>query len=167
VALLRELGAEHVLDSSAPSFQAELIAAMKTTGATLAFDAIGGGKLAGQILFAMETACVSTMTSFGRYGSPTHKQIYVYGALDLGPTEIPRAVGLAWSVSGFLLTYFLETLAPADVARMRTRVATELTTTFASHYAETLSLREMLDPTKVASYVKKGTGAKVLVDPTR
>jgi NADPH2:quinone reductase len=167
VALLRELGAEHVLDSSAPSFQAELIEALKVTGATLAFDAVGGGKLAGQILFAMESACLSKMTTYSRYGSPTHKQVYVYGALDLGPTELPRAVGLAWSVSGFLLTYFLKTLAPEDLARMRTRVASELTTTFASHYAETISLREMLDPAKVATYAKKSTGAKVLVDPSR
>jgi NADPH:quinone reductase-like Zn-dependent oxidoreductase len=167
VTLLRELGAEHVLDSSTPSFQADLIAALKTTGATLAFDAIGGGKLAGQILFAMEAACLSKMTTYSRYGSPTHKQVYVYGALDLGPTELPRAVGLAWSVSGFLVTYFLKTLSPDNVARMRTRIATELTTTFASHYAETISLREMLDPTKVATYTKKGTGAKVVVDPSR
>ena len=166
-ALLRGLGAEHTLDSSAPTFHADLVETLKATGATLAFDAVGGGKLAGQILSAMEAACVSKMTTYSRYGSPTRKHVYVYGALDLGPTEIPRAVGLAWSVGGFLVTYFLETLAPEDIARMRARIVAELTTTFASHYAETISLRGMLDPAKVAAYTKKGTGAKVLVDPSR
>lgn len=167
VALLRGLGAEHVLDSTSESFQADLIAAMKTTGATLAFDAVGGGKLAGQILFAMETACVAAMKTYSRYGSPTKKQVYVYGVLDLTPTELPRAVGFAWSVSGFLLTYFLQTLAPADVGRMRARIVAELGTTFATRYAETISLAEMLDPARAAAYAKRATGAKVLVDPSR
>lgn len=167
VALLRGVGAEHVLDSSTPSFQADLIEAMKKTGATLAFDAIGGGKLAGQILFAMESAAVSQMTTYSRYGSPKHKQLYVYGALDLSATEIPRAIGLSWSVSGFLVTNFLQTLPPEDVMRMRKRIALELTTTFASHYTDTISLRDVLDPDKVAAYTKKSTGTKVLVDPTR
>jgi len=151
VALLRELGAEHVLDSSTPGFQAELLDAMKKTGATLAFDAIGGGKLAGQILHAMEGAAVSQMTTYSRYGSPKHKQLFIYGALDLTATEIPRAVGLAWGVSGFLVTYFLQTLAPQDIGRMRARIVSELTTTFASHYTETLSLRDVLEPDKVAA----------------
>jgi len=167
VALLRELGAEHVIDSSTPSFAADLLDAMKKTGATLAFDAIGGGKLAGQILFAMESAAVSQMTTFSRYGSPRHKQVYIYGALDLTATEIPRAVGLAWGVSGFLVTYFLQTLAPEDLGRMRARIVGELTTTFASHYSETISLRDVLDPEKVAAYTKKSTGTKVLIDPSR
>lgn len=167
VELLRALGAEHVLDSSTPTFQADLIEAMKATGATLAFDAIGGGKLAGQILFAMESAALSQMTTYSRYGSPKHKQLYVYGALDLTATEIPRAIGLAWGVSGFLVTYFLQTLPPEDVMRMRKRIALELTTTFASHYTETISLRDVLDPQKIAAYTKKSTGAKVLIDPSR
>ncbi len=167
VALLRELGAEHVLDSTTPTFQVDLIEAMKKTGATLAFDAIGGGKLAGQILFAMESAAVSQMTTYSRYGSPKHKQLYVYGALDLTATEIPRAIGLAWGVSGFLVTYFLQTLAPEDVMRMRMRIVDELTTTFASHYTDTISLRDVLDPQKIAAYTKKSTGSKVLVDPSR
>jgi NADPH:quinone reductase-like Zn-dependent oxidoreductase len=167
VALLRGLGATHVLDASSPSFFPDLVAALSETGATLAFDAVGGGKLAGQILLAMESACVAKMTTYGRYGSPTHKQVYVYGALDLGPTELPRAVGLAWSVSGFLVTYFLQKLGPAEVARLRARIVAELTTTFASHYAETISLSEVLSPERVAAYTKRGTGAKVLVDPSR
>ncbi len=167
VAILRALGAHHVVDSSAPSFSVDLIGAMKQTGATLAFDAIGGGKLAGQILFAMESAAVSEMTTYSRYGSSRHKQVYIYGALDLTATEIPRAVGLAWGVSGFLVTNFLQTLASEDVGRMRARIVSELTTTFASHYSETISLRDVLDPAKVAAYAKKSTGTKVLIDPSR
>lgn len=167
VALLRGLGATHVLDSSAPTFFPELVEAVKETGATLAFDAIGGGKLAGQILLAMETAAVSRMTTFSRYGSPTHKQVYVYGALDLGPTELPRAVGLAWSVSGFLVTYFLQKRRPEEVQRMRQRIVAELRTTFTSHYAETISLEDVLRPEVAREYVRRATGAKYLVDPTR
>lgn len=167
VELLRGLGAEHVLDSSAPEFQRDLIEVMKKTGATLAFDAIGGGKLAGQILFAMESAAVSQMTAYSRYGSSKHKQLYVYGALDLTATEIPRSIGLSWGVGGFLVTNFLQTLPLEDVLRMRARVVSELTTTFASHYTETISLRDVLDPERVAAYTKKSTGTKVLIDPTR
>lgn len=167
VALLRGLGAEHVLDSSAPGFQSDLVAVLQTTGATLAFDAVGGGKLAGQILLAMETAAVAKMTTYSRYGSSTKKQVFVYGALDLSPTELPRAVGFVWTVGGFLLPNFLPTLAPADLARMRARVVAELGSTFATHYAQTSSLAEMLDPACAEAYAKRATGAKVLVDPSR
>jgi NADPH:quinone reductase-like Zn-dependent oxidoreductase len=167
VELLRGLGATHVLDSSSPRFFPELVEAMKETDATLAFDAIGGGKLAGQILLAMETAAVSKLTTYSRYGSPTPKQVYVYGALDLGPTELPRAVGLAWSVSGFLVTYFLQKRRPEDVQRMRARIVAELETTFASHYTDTISLEDALRPEVVRAYTRRATGSKYLVDPSR
>ncbi len=167
VKLLRDLGAQHVLDSRSPTFFPELVETLKQTGATLAFDAIGGGKLAGQILLAMEAAALSKMTGYSRYGSPTHKQVYIYGALDLGPTEIPRAVGLAWSVSGFLLTHFLQKCAPADVQRLRARVLAELETTFASHYTEVISLADMLRPEVALAYTRRATGSKYLVDPSR
>ena len=163
--LLRDLGAKHVLDSTSPTFMRDLIAALGETGATLAFDAIGGGKLAGQILAAMEAAAVAKMTSYSRYGSPTLKQVYVYGALDMGPTEIPRSVGLSWSVSGFLLTYFLQKIGAAEVARLRQRVVADLKTTFASHYSHVISLTDVLDPAEMARYARRATGEKVLIDP--
>jgi len=165
--LLRDLGATHIVDSTSQTFTRDLIAALTETGATLAFDAIGGGKIAGQILAAMEVAAVSKMTSYSRYGSPTHKQVYIYGMLDTGPTELPRSVGLAWSVSGFLLTYFLQKLPPADVGRLRHRVVSELKTTFTSHYSEVISLSEVLSPEVMARYAKRATGEKFLIDPSR
>jgi NADPH:quinone reductase-like Zn-dependent oxidoreductase len=165
--LLTGLGAKYVVNSSAPGFTRDLIAALTETGATLAFDAIGGGRLAGQILAAMEVSAVSKMTSYSRYGSPTHKQIYLYGMLDTGPTELPRSVGLAWSVSGFLLTTFLQKLPPADVARLRAKVVSELKTTFASHYSEVISLSDVLSPEVMARYAKRATGEKFLIDPCK
>lgn len=164
VAMLRALGAEHALSSEDPSFFANLVAAAKETGATLAFDAVGGGPLAGQILAAMEAA-LSTGARYSRYGSSTHKQVYVYGALDMRPTEIPRSVGFAWGVSSFLLTYFLQKAGPEVVGRMRARVAAELKTTFATRYSDVISLRDVLDPAIMARYAAKATGAKFLVDP--
>lgn len=165
--ILRALGAKYVIDSSSPSFFVELTGALLETGATLAFDAIGGGKLAGQILAAMEVAAVSKMKSYSRYGSPTPKQVYIYGALDMGPTEIPRSVGLAWSVSGFLLTYFLMKAGPEETKRLQGRVLSELSTTFHSHYSDVISLAEVLDPQVMARYARRATGEKFLIDPSR
>lgn len=164
--LLEGLGAKYVLDSTAPSFTADLIAALTETGATLAFDAIGGGKLAGQILAAMEVAAVSKMKTYSRYGSPTHKQVYIYGALDLGPTEIPRSVGLSWGVGGFLLTYFLEKAGAAETKRLQARVVSELKTTFASHYTQEISLAEALHLEVMQRYARRATGEKYLINPT-
>lgn len=166
-AILREIGAKHIVDSSAPDFRERLTDAIAETGATLAFDAIGGGRLVNAILHAMEAAANRNATEYSRYGSSTFKQVYVYGALDLGPTELDRGYGFAWSVSGFLLTPFLIKLGMEGAMRLRARVAAELTTTFASRYSATISLAEMLDPAMVAAYAKKATGEKYLIDPSR
>lgn len=166
-AILRDIGAKHIVDSSAPDFREKLTDAIAETGATLAFDAIGGGRLVNAILHAMEAAANRTATEYSRYGSSTFKQVYIYGALDLGPTELDRGYGFAWGVSGFLLTPFLMKLGMEGAMRLRTRVAAELTTTFASHYTATISLTEALDPQMVAAYAKKATGEKYLIDPTR
>ena len=164
--LLRDLGAVHVLDSTAEGFKAALVEALVATKATLAFDAIGGGPLANQILSAMEAAANRSATSYSRYGSSVHKQIYIYGMLDVRPTELDRSYGLAWSVSGWLLTPFLMKLG-AGVAALRARVLAELTTTFASHYSETISLREALQPEVIARYARRATGEKFLIDPSK
>jgi NADPH:quinone reductase-like Zn-dependent oxidoreductase len=166
-AILRDLGARYVVDSSAERFQAALTDAITETKATIAFDAIGGGRLANSILHAMEAAANRNATSYSRYGSSTFKQVYIYGGLDLKPTEIDRGFGLSWSVSGFLLTPFLQKIGVAAALALRQRVARELTTTFASHYTSVISLAEALNPDIVRGYVKKATGEKYLIDPSR
>jgi len=167
-ALLKGLGAEHVVDSSQADFMGDLIAALDATGATLAFDAIGGGALAGQILTAMEVvAARKGGGAFTRYGSTTHKQVYIYGGLDTGPTTLNRAFGMAWGLGGWLLTYFLQKVGPAEAARLRQRVADELKTTFASHYTAELGLADVLDPGTLAAINKKATGEKYLIVPQK
>jgi NADPH2:quinone reductase len=164
-ALLRSIGAQHVCDSSAPTFMADLIAALSATSATIAFDAVGGGPLAGQILTAMEAVASHGATSYNRYGSSVHKQVYIYGSLDRGPTVLNRSFGLAWGVGGWLVSSFLQNVSPEASQRLRERVAAELKTTFASHYARRISLREALDPDVVRAYAAHGTGAKFLIEP--
>jgi NADPH2:quinone reductase len=166
VALLRGQGAAHVCDSSAADFTQGLTHAIAATGATLAFDAVGGGALADQILHAMEDAANETATEYSRYGSATHKQVYIYGALDTGPTALSRSFGFAWGVGGWLLTPFLQKVGGARVAAMKARVAAELHTTFASRYTRTISLAQALDPAVIAAYAQRATGEKYLIDPS-
>lgn len=164
--LLRSLGAVHVCNSSAPSFEEDLTEAIKATSATLAFDATGGGTLAGQILGAMEEAASSTAAEYSRYGSAVHKQVYIYGRLDTSPTILPANSGMAWGVGGWLLTPFLASAGAETIGRLRARVAAELTTTFASTYTREVSLAGMLRPDAFNAYVKRATGEKFLVNPT-
>lgn len=164
VALLKGIGADHVVDTSAESFTKDLTAALAATGATVAFDAIGGGTLAGQILAAMERVA-SSGAEYSRYGSNVWKQVYNYGMLDTGPTVINRTFGFAWGLSGWLLTPFLTSLAPAEAAALRQRVVDGLTTTFASSYKAKISLPEMLTREAALAYNAKRTGEKYLVVP--
>lgn len=166
-AILRDIGATHVLDSGDADFRSRLVDAIAQTGATIAFDAIGGGSLDSDIMQAMEQAAARTMTEFSRYGSNVFKQLYIYGALDTAPTVLNRlAFGFQWSVSGWLVTPFLQKAGPEVAARLRRRVGEELTTTFASRYTRTIGLADMLDADIVRSYERKATGEKFLVDPT-
>jgi NADPH:quinone reductase-like Zn-dependent oxidoreductase len=162
--LLRAAGAAWVCDSTAATFTSDLTEAFAATGATLAFDAIGGGRLAGQILDAMETA-ISAGAAFNRYGSAVHKQVYIYGGLDRGPTELVRSFGMAWGVGGWLVTNFLNRAGPQKAAELRRRVATELTTTFASRYTARVSLAGALGLAAVAAYGRHATGQKYLITP--
>jgi NADPH:quinone reductase-like Zn-dependent oxidoreductase len=164
--ILKDIGAKHIVDSSKPTFMEDLIAALTATGATLAFDAIGGGKLAGQILAAMEISLNSRPGAYSRYGSSTHKQVYIYGRLSLEPTILGAAYGMAWGVGGFLLTPFLQKVGMEEAGKLRARVAAELKTTFASHYTKTLSLRDVLDPEAIKAYNRKATGEKFLINPS-
>jgi NADPH:quinone reductase len=163
--VLRDLGAVHVVDSSQPDFANRLTEAIRETGATLAFDAIGGGSLAGDILTAMERA-QPPLTSYTPYGSSVHKQVYIYGSLDFSPTVIARRFGLAWSVGGYLLTNALTRLSGEAIGRMRARVLAEATTTFASGYAQTIGLRDVLRPEVLAVFARRSTGTKYLIDPS-
>ena len=166
-AILREIGAKYIVNSSAPSFMDDLTKALAETGATLAFDAIGGGKLAGQILTCMEAAINLTAKEYSRYGSATHKQVYIYGGLDRAPTELNRAYGMAWGVGGWLLTPFLQKIGFADAQKLRERVAAELKTTFASKYTREVSLAEALSLDAINVYGKQATGEKVLILPQK
>ena len=165
-ALLRDQGATHVVDSSAGDFRTALTDAIAETGATIAFDAVGGGRGANAILHAMEAAANRSGGAYSRYGSTTFKQVYIYGGLDVGPTELDRGFGFAWSISGFLLTPFLQKIGGAEAQRLRERVARELTTTFASHYTNTISLLDALKPEVLTAYQRKATGEKYLIDPS-
>ena len=165
--ILHKIGAKYVVDSTAPSFLGDLTNALVETGATIAFDAIGGGKLAGDILNCMEVAINKTAKEYSRYGSNVHKQVYVYGALDVRPIELPRGFGMAWGVGGWLLFPFLMKIGQADGARLRQRVVDELKTTFASHYTKVVSLPEALDPANIAVYAKRATGEKFLINPNK
>ena len=165
--ILRGIGATHIVDSTSPTFMADLTEAVATTGATLAFDAIGGGKLAGQLLTAMEAAANRTAGAYSRYGSTTHKQVYIYGGLDTGPTTLNRSFGMYWGVGGWLLTGFLIKIGQEAGDKLRQRVADELKTTFASHYTREISLAEALRPDILAAYNKRATGEKYLINPNK
>ena len=165
VDLLRKAGAEHVCNSSAESFRSDLEAALRATGATIAFDAIGGGDLADTVLSAMEKVAAADAGGFSRYGSDTHKQVYIYGGLDRRPTTLTRSYGMSWSIGGWLLTPFLGKIGKEAADRLSARVAAEITTTFASSYGMRLSLADAVDPEMVKRYGRMTTGDKALVTP--
>jgi NADPH2:quinone reductase len=164
-ALLRAAGAAFVCDSGSATFQEDLTDALAASGATIAFDAIGGGKLAGQILGCMETAINRTAKEYSRYGSAVHKQVYIYGGLDTGPTTFNRGFGMSWGVGGWLLTPFLQKIGFAAAQTLRERVAAELKTTFASRYTKVISLADALKVEEIAAYGKRATGSKYLINP--
>lgn len=165
-ALLKGQGAQQVVDSSQSDFNERLTEALMATGATIAFDAIGGGRLASTILTCMEAALARKATEYSRYGTTVHKQVYIYGGLDIGPTEINRNVGMYWSVGGWLLTPFLQKIGVQAAQALRERVAREIRTTFASGYSRELSLSQVLQANEIQAYARKGTGAKVLINPS-
>jgi NADPH2:quinone reductase len=165
--LLRGMGAAYVCNSRSARFGEELADSIAAAGATIAFDAIGGGTLAGQILRAMEVAASKNARTYSRYGSTVHKQVYIYGGLDTRPTELARDYGMAWGIGGWLVMNFMHKIGPASVAKLRERIARELTTTFASRYSAEISLPEMLHLDVIAVYSKRETGKKYLVNPTK
>jgi hypothetical protein len=167
VDLLKGIGAEHVVSSNASTFIDDLTEALVATGATLAFDAIGGGRLASDILSCMEAAANRTAKEYSRYGSTVRKQLYIYGGLDRGPTELTRNFGMAWSVGGWLLTAFLQKIGAEAAQKLRDQVAAEIKTTFASHYDKEISLAEALRLEEIATYRQVATGRKYLINPNK
>lgn len=165
--VLKAAGAVHVCRTDSSTFLKDLTDALVATGATLAFDAIGGGPLAGQILGCMEAAVNRSATVYSRYGSTTHKQAYIYGALDMSPTVLNRNCGMAWGVGGWLLTPYIEKIGPLAFQELKERVIRELKTTFASHYSKEISLTEALQPDIIAAYSKRATGEKYLINPNK
>ncbi len=169
-ALLRGMGAAHVCSTDSLRFMEELTDALAATDATIAFDATGGGRLAGQILTGMEAAIsrnAKEEMGYSRYGSNVMKQVYIYGGLDMSPTEIVRNFGMTWGMGGWLLFPFLQKIGPAAAELLKARVAAELKTTFKSHYAGELSLREALQISNIALYGPRNTGGKYLINPNR
>jgi NADPH2:quinone reductase len=165
--LLKGVGAKYVCNSAEPTFMDDLTEALVATGATLAFDATGGGKLAGQILTAMEIAANKAAGEYSRYGSTTHKQVYIYGGLDTRTTELNRAFGMYWGIGGWLLTPFMIKIGGEATQKLKDRVAAEVTTTFASHYTEEVSLAGALQLEAINAYEKKATGEKYLINPNK
>jgi NADPH2:quinone reductase len=165
--LLRGMGAGYVCNTRSPRFLEELTDAITATGATIAFDAVGGGPLAGQILRSMELAASKSVKTYSRYGSTVHKQAYLYGGLDPRPTELVRDYGMAWGIGGWLVINFMQKVGPAIVAKLKERIASELRTTFLSKYSNEISLADVLQLAVIAAYRKRETGQKYLVNPNK
>ena len=164
--LLRQAGAQYVCNSESPGFVDALIEAVAATGATIAFDATGGGSLAGQILSAMEAAVQRQSSEYGRYGSSVHKQLYFFGGLDPRPVEFRRVFGMAWGMGGWLLNHFLERIGRDAQLELKSRVAAQALTTFSTQYAKEISLAQVLEPSEIAVYGSRATGGKYLVNPS-
>ena len=167
LAVLSGIGAAHVCSSSESTFRDDLTEALVATGATLAFDATGGGELAGQILTCMERAAMRNSKEFSRYGSTVRKQVYIYGGLDRSQTRFDRNFGTAWGIGGWLLPPFLQRIGPEAAQKLRERVAAEIKTTFLSRYAKEVSLAEALSLDEIATYGKMATGEKYLINPNK
>ncbi len=167
VSLLENQGARYVCDSSSSSFADELNAQVAAAGATLAFDAVGGGKLAGQILSAMEAHCLAQTFEYDRYGSKVHKQVYLYGGLDTRPSELDRSYGMSWSVGGWLIFDELERMKVERLDALRSRISAEMQSTFTCEFAGELSMTELLDPDTLKLIAQRSTGAKYLVEPRK
>lgn len=167
VDILKGIGAKYVLNSSDESFKKDLYKAIEATGATLAFDAIGGGTLVSDILTAMEAVGSKDATGLNTYGSPELKQVYIYGNLDFSPSVLNRAYGMTWAIGGWLLMRFLGKLEVKDVLAMHKKVADEINTTFALQFSDEITLEEAMQPTNIARYNAKKTGEKFLINPSK
>jgi NADPH:quinone reductase-like Zn-dependent oxidoreductase len=167
VDILKEIGAKYICDSSCETFKADLYKAIDETGATLAFDAIGGGELVSNILSAMEYSGSKDAVGFNTYGSESNKQVYIYGGLDFSPTMLNRAYGMSWAIGGWLLMRFLGKLKPQQIGQLQKQVADEIKTTFACAFTDELSFEQAMTPETILQYNAKKTGEKYLINPNK
>lgn len=164
--ILRGIGAQYICDSSSDQFKSDLYNAIEATGATLAFDAIGGGELVSQILTAMENVGSKDAKGLNTYGSASNKQVYIYGGLDFSPTLLNRAYGMTWGIGGWLLMRFLPRLTPERIGQLQKQVADEIKTTFATTFTDELSFEQAMTPAIINQYNAKKTGEKYFINPT-
>ncbi|PPR76922.1 MAG: hypothetical protein CFH01_01774 [Alphaproteobacteria bacterium MarineAlpha2_Bin1] len=165
---LKKIGAEFVLNMNDNLFMEDLINAIKETGATLGFDATGGGndgKLVGQILSSMEIAASTKSKEYLMYGSESFKQIYIYGVLDRNPIVLKNSFGFYWGIGGWLLMPMIKKFGLVAFQNMREKVAREIKTTFRSEYKKIISFEEMLQPEIIRDFSRQSTGEKYLLDP--
>jgi NADPH:quinone reductase-like Zn-dependent oxidoreductase len=167
VDILQKIGAKYICNSSSKTFKADLYKAIDETGATLAFDAIGGGEIVSDILTAMEQSGSKDAVGFNTYGSEANKQVYIYGGLDFSPSTLNRAYGMTWGIGGWLLMRFLSKLKPEQVGQLQKRVADEIQTTFACSFTDELTFEQAMTPEIVLQYNAKKTGEKYLINPNK
>ncbi|MBW8753023.1 MAG: zinc-binding dehydrogenase [Sphingomonadales bacterium] len=165
--LLAEIGAEHVCNSSDPDFPKQLRAAIAATGASIAFDAIGGGATPGMLLEAMEDVAAAQMGFYSPYGSLGLKQVFIYGHLDRSPTVLNNSrYGMLWDLRHWALPQTIAKVGPARAGEMQARVLAGLKTTFASRFTREISLAEALTGETMLAYARMATGEKFLINPT-
>jgi len=166
---LKVLGAEFVVNSSAPSFKEDLLAAVNATGATIAFDATGGGTLAMDILAAFNQSLRERFpdTLQGWYGPPQQHTVYKYGGLDKSNSEFTPAVGVGnFTWGGWLMPFHYAKYPPDHRAEANAKVVARLDTTFSSTYGTRLSLEDMAgSPEQYFASLQSQTDLKFLVLP--
>ena len=164
--ILGAIGATHVLNYRDAQFSKTLEKYILETSATVAFDAIGGGELAGQLLNAMHNVFSDDRGNLPTLNTGLRKQLYIYGGLDRSPTVIKRSFGLDWGIDGFLLDTYLREMGRTEIERLRNIVASNLTTIFASSYEEEISMTEALNAEALIRMSELRTGGKYLLNPS-
>lgn len=149
--LLRSLGAEHVLDSSTPTFAADLAAKAKELHATIAFDAIAGDS-PNQLLEAM----------------PARSRVLVYGVLAGDPkmrVNVSPILANASAIEGFYLVHWMEGSNPLTILLAARKVQRLFANgTFQTQIARRATLEEA--PDAIEAYVTNMTAGKTLIVPT-
>jgi len=169
VAVLKALGAEFVVSSSAPTFKEDLLAAVLATGATIAFDATGGGTLAMDILNAFNQSLRQLYpdTCVGWYGPPQKHAVYRYGALDKSNSEFLPSVGVGnWTWGGWLMPFHYAKYPAEHRSAGIAKAVAGMTTTFATTFGSRLSLEDLAEsPEKYKASLVSQTDEKFLVMP--
>jgi NADPH:quinone reductase-like Zn-dependent oxidoreductase len=149
-ALLRSLGAEHVLDSSDPEFDGRLKELCHRLQVSLAFDAVAG-EMTGRLLQALVPR--------GR--------VLVYGGLSLQACQLhPGALIFEGKrVEGFWLADWLRHKNILSRMRMATQVQKLLASDLRSDIRARLPLEHAVQG--IQQYAAQMTGGKILITPDR